>query len=382
MAGLAPVPRLGSYCVTKYGVLALTETLAIELDQAGSAVGVTVLCPGPCGRTSSTSSRNRPAALVPGGFRDFDLEQDPRGRPTAGSSPREVGAIVVDAIKRGDLYAITHPEFFTGVDDRHARWRRRSDAAELVSVRRLGDVEVATIRHGRFVIGGGEPDLDVCGMFVRTAEARVLIDPNSFTAADDIYEGITLVPGPPINEALQLLGVAPEEITHVAITHGHGDHYTGLSRDGAARFPNAETCFPARDWQAFVVDDRDGKVAHTMRHLGPVVRAGRLRLLEGDHELCPGITILDAPGESPGHQIVRIDTPAGRVYYIGDVAHWPHELEELERTLSGPDRDPAAAVASKRRLLEDAAGADSVIVFTHGDFPCWGRVADGRWRYR
>jgi glyoxylase-like metal-dependent hydrolase (beta-lactamase superfamily II) len=248
---------------------------------------------------------------------------------------------------------------------------------DVVSVRRLGDVEVATIRHGHYVIGGGQPDMDICGLFVRTPGARVLVDPNSFTLpGDDIYPTITLVPGPPIEVALEALGVAPEEITHVAITHGHGDHYTG-----ASRFPAAEVYFPARDWQAFVVENCDGNVAHTMRHLGPVVRAGRLRLLEGDHELCPGVTMLEAAGESPGHMVVRVDTPAGRVYYIGDVAHWPHELEDLERTLDAPGRDHAAAVASKRRLLDDAAGHDSLIVFTHGDFPCWGKLEGGRWRY-
>jgi glyoxylase-like metal-dependent hydrolase (beta-lactamase superfamily II) len=249
--------------------------------------------------------------------------------------------------------------------------------SEVISVRRLGDVEVATIRHGHYAIGGGAPDMDICGLFVRSGAARVLVDPSSFTLPDDdIYPAITLVPGPPIEEALGLLGVTPEEITHVVITHGHGDHYTG-----ASRFPNAEVFFPALDWQAFVVENRDGNVAHTMRHLGPVVRAGRLRLLEGDHELCPGITMLAAPGESPGHMVVWVETPAGRVYYIGDVAHWPHELEDLERTLDAPGRDHEAAVASKRRLLAGAAGHDSLIVFTHADFPCWGRLEGGRWRY-
>ncbi len=121
MAGLAPVPRLGAYCVTKYGVVALTETLALELDQAGSSVGVTVLCPGPVRTNIKHSSRNRPATLAPGGLQDHDLEQDPTRQADRWLEPREVGAIVVDAIKRGDLYAITHPEFFTRVEQRHAR---------------------------------------------------------------------------------------------------------------------------------------------------------------------------------------------------------------------------------------------------------------------
>jgi NAD(P)-dependent dehydrogenase (short-subunit alcohol dehydrogenase family) len=124
MAGLAPVPRLGAYCVTKYGVVALTETLAIELERAGSAVGVTVLCPGPVRTNIKESSRNRPAGLAAGALEDFDLEQDPTRQGDRWLEPADVGPIVVDAIKRGDLYAITHPEFFTRVEQRHERLER------------------------------------------------------------------------------------------------------------------------------------------------------------------------------------------------------------------------------------------------------------------
>jgi NAD(P)-dependent dehydrogenase (short-subunit alcohol dehydrogenase family) len=119
MAGLAPVPRIGAYCVTKYGVVALTETLALELEQAGSAVGVTVLCPGTVRTNIKHSTRNRPASLAPGALEDYDLEQDSARQGDRFLEPAEVGAIVVDAIKRGDLYAITHPEFFTRVEQRH-----------------------------------------------------------------------------------------------------------------------------------------------------------------------------------------------------------------------------------------------------------------------
>jgi NAD(P)-dependent dehydrogenase (short-subunit alcohol dehydrogenase family) len=124
MAGLAPVPRLGAYCVTKYGVVALTETLALELEQAGSAVGVTVLCPGPVRTNIKASSRNRPPGLAAVGLQDFDLEQDPARQGDRWLDPADVGAIVVDAIKRGELYAITHPEFFTRVEQRHERLAR------------------------------------------------------------------------------------------------------------------------------------------------------------------------------------------------------------------------------------------------------------------
>jgi NAD(P)-dependent dehydrogenase (short-subunit alcohol dehydrogenase family) len=123
MAGLSPVPRIGSYCVTKYGVIALSETLALELEQAGSKVGVTVLCPGTVSTNIKASSRNRPAGLGPGALYDFDIEQDPRRGMDRFLDPLEVGAIVVDAIRTGKLWGVTHPEFFERVEQRHEQMR-------------------------------------------------------------------------------------------------------------------------------------------------------------------------------------------------------------------------------------------------------------------
>ncbi len=58
MAGLVAPPRMAAYCVTKFGVVALTEVLAAELADAGSLVGASVLCPG-TGRSSPGRCRLR-----------------------------------------------------------------------------------------------------------------------------------------------------------------------------------------------------------------------------------------------------------------------------------------------------------------------------------
>jgi NAD(P)-dependent dehydrogenase (short-subunit alcohol dehydrogenase family) len=118
MAGLVAPPRLGAYSVTKYGVVALTEVLAMELAAAGSKVGASVLCPGTVSTNIGTSSRNRPAQYAGGGLTDVDIAQDdnPFYRWI---TPEDAGAVVVRAIKRGDLYALTHPDWYPLVEQRH-----------------------------------------------------------------------------------------------------------------------------------------------------------------------------------------------------------------------------------------------------------------------
>jgi NAD(P)-dependent dehydrogenase (short-subunit alcohol dehydrogenase family) len=118
MAGLVAGPRLGAYAAAKYGVVGLTEVLAAELAADNSRVGVSVLCPGTVHTSIGTSSRNRPADLPDAGFKDIDieLEDNPRYRWIY---PDEAGAVVVQAIKRGDLYALTHPDWYPMVAERH-----------------------------------------------------------------------------------------------------------------------------------------------------------------------------------------------------------------------------------------------------------------------
>jgi NAD(P)-dependent dehydrogenase (short-subunit alcohol dehydrogenase family) len=118
MAGLAAGPRFGAYATAKYGVVGLTEVLAAELAADGSRVGASVLCPGTVHTNIGTSSRNRPADLPDAGFKDVDieLEDNPRYRWIY---PEDAGAVVVRAIKRGDLYALTHPDWYPVVGERH-----------------------------------------------------------------------------------------------------------------------------------------------------------------------------------------------------------------------------------------------------------------------
>ncbi len=117
MAGLVAPPRMAAYCVTKFGVVALTEVLAAELAADGSKVGASVLCPGTVRTNIGASSRNRPPHLA-GGLADVDISRD-ENPYYRWISPEDAGAVAVRAIKRGDLYALTHPEWYAMVEPRH-----------------------------------------------------------------------------------------------------------------------------------------------------------------------------------------------------------------------------------------------------------------------
>lgn len=118
-AGFIPQPTIGSYSVTKFGVLGLAEVLSDELADAGSKVRVTYLAPGMVRTNIGTSSRNRPSGLE-GALHDADISkvinQDVRW-----INPITAGRIVARAIENDDLYAPTHPDIVGPIRERHAR---------------------------------------------------------------------------------------------------------------------------------------------------------------------------------------------------------------------------------------------------------------------
>ncbi len=115
LAGLVSgLPALGPYNVSKVGVVALSETLRMELAMAGSPVGVSVLCPGSTPTRILESERNRPAELgleqrVP----DGDLMRDAVRSGFDGPGARtvaEVAGDVLDGVRGGQFWIITSGE--------------------------------------------------------------------------------------------------------------------------------------------------------------------------------------------------------------------------------------------------------------------------------
>jgi NAD(P)-dependent dehydrogenase (short-subunit alcohol dehydrogenase family) len=111
MAGL--IQGGGIYGVTKHAVVALSESLFNEFAAREAKIGVSVLCPGWVRTRIMESERNRPEAP-----REDPGERGPEIEAMravvqqmidGGLDPREVGRIVLDAIRARRFYVLTHP---------------------------------------------------------------------------------------------------------------------------------------------------------------------------------------------------------------------------------------------------------------------------------
>jgi len=108
----------GIYGVTKHAVVAMTESLSMQLQLIGARIGVSVLCPSAVDTNIPTSRRNRPAALTNDPADPASAVPEPmrryRERMNAalkeGKQPAEVADIVLEAIRNNDFYILTHPD--------------------------------------------------------------------------------------------------------------------------------------------------------------------------------------------------------------------------------------------------------------------------------
>lgn len=126
VSGLSHRPRMGPYNASKAAVIALSETMQFELEAAGSAVGVTVLCPGWVRTNISQAVRNLPEQyhyeLTPEQAAEM-IEYKSRRRAVVGAEaiePDEVAVLVRDAVLAKQFYVFTH-------DDDLAAFRERFD---------------------------------------------------------------------------------------------------------------------------------------------------------------------------------------------------------------------------------------------------------------
>lgn len=118
--GLVPVPGMVLYNSTKRAVMAIMETLAIDLE--GTGVGASVFCPGPfktnLGQsTNSLREKQLGTPFLPPAQSNMTptIDLDPNiDINSLVRSPDEAGACVVRGIKRGDLFILTHAEWKPG----------------------------------------------------------------------------------------------------------------------------------------------------------------------------------------------------------------------------------------------------------------------------
>ena len=252
---------------------------------------------------------------------------------------------------------------------------------------RVGDILVTAVSDG--YIKGGEgilrnvdadaakevlqashrypPVVDVNAFVVEHAGRTMLIDTGS-----GAYMGRS---AGRLAANLQAANILAADIDTVFLTHIHPDHVGGLTDQGTPRFPNAEIAVSAVE-HAYWMDDAVMQRARESQRalffgcpreqLAPY--RDRLRVL-ADGEIFPGVTVVPAPGHTPGHSICWISSGADTLLIWGDTVHVPEVQTAFPDAGVTFDVDPLEAAKSRRRVFDMVIAERAPVMGMHLGFP-------------
>ncbi|OCX67181.1 MBL fold metallo-hydrolase [Thioclava sp. SK-1] len=163
--------------------------------------------------------------------------------------------------------------------------------------------------------------------------------------------------------ALHAAGKSAQDITHVVITHMHGDHIGGVMTDGTPTFPNAEYLTGQVEF------DHWSQSGNEMFEANIRPLADQFTFLNGGDNLRPGITAIEAFGHTPGMLAFLIESDGARLMLTADtVNHYVWSLQKPEWTVRF-DMDSDAAAATRKALLGRIAEEKLPFIGYHMPFP-------------
>lgn len=214
-------------------------------------------------------------------------------------------------------------------------------------------------------------------IYIDTGAHKVLIDTG---AGKELGAGLAK-----LTQNLHSIGVQPQEIDTVIVSHAHPDHIGGIvASNDQLTFANAQYYISDAEWQFWMapsVDLSSLKVsdafkqaiaAAARKHLGAII--DRVNLFQPNQEIIPGITAISAAGHTPGQSAFQITSGSDLLIVAADVFfNQAFDLEHPEWQTAF-DLNPRQAVVTRRQLLDQIVTQRTMVMAYHMPFPALGHI--------
>lgn len=267
-----------------------------------------------------------------------------------------------------------------------------------MTVLRIGEIELTVISDGRLMMdpanmfGPDQPEefraqveledgrvpISVNCVLIRAGDRRILLDTGTGRDVPMLLERYGDNCGQLVGN-LRALGVAPEDIDTVVLSHAHGDHIGGATVSSIPTFSEALYWFSMPEWEHWLQPDELEARPFLKTKLPPLMDHGQVELADEEVEVAPGVRLIFAPGHTPGHMCVAITSGQEMAVYTGDLLHHASQFDHPHWSPMF-DMLPSMSAESRARVLDEARRQHAVLITAHLPTPGIARVSDGAWR--
>jgi glyoxylase-like metal-dependent hydrolase (beta-lactamase superfamily II) len=174
--------------------------------------------------------------------------------------------------------------------------------------------------------------------------------------------------GEPLLRSLASLGVAPEEVDTVVLSHLHFDHAGGATRYDERRrlvptFPQARHVIGRIEWDDATGRDPRIRAAYPMENLTPLWESGKVDLIGSDVQVVPGLRARRTGGHTRGHLALFFESGGQKALLIGDLCPTTAHLHPMWNMAY--DTHPLETRRRKPQLLAEAADGQWWVLWPH-----------------
>lgn len=201
-------------------------------------------------------------------------------------------------------------------------------------------------------------------LFDTGCDPRVATDPESVWGRLAAAFRVEMEPEDMQVARLASIGVAPDDVAHVVVSHLHMDHAGGIRL-----FPASRVWVQKAELRWAMLPDRLAAPGYVRSDFDdPAIG---YEPVEGDAQVVDGVHVVLTDGHTPGHQSLVVDLPSGRFVLTGDCAY---ELSQVARGVPPTVTvDDVAAVRSLARVRAFRQRDGATLIVSH-DMDAWGSL--------